>query len=122
MIKKHTAVKYNSKRQRPYLGLYADGLALDISYKSIQDRPFQNVSQLYSGKHMASNQPNLIQASNDTNVIAFNGQLEINLTGVVELDKDQFIEVVKKNIQLFGLHIWYYLPRPYRTILDLCKS
>ena len=106
----------------PYLGLYAEGSALNISYKAIQDRPFQNMSQLYSGKQMASNQSNLIQASNDTNIITFNGQLEITLTGVVELDKDQFIEVVEKNIQMFGLHIWYYLPRPDGTMLDLCKN
>ena len=80
------------------------------------------MSQLYSGKQMASNQPNLIQASNDTNIIKVNEQLKITLTGVVELDKDQFIEVVKKNIQMFGLHIWYYLPRPDGTMLDLCKN
>ena len=106
----------------PYLGLYAEGSALDISYKAIQDRPFQNVSQLYSGKYMASNQSNLIQVSNGTNIVTFNGQLEITLTGVIELDKDQFIDVVKKNIQLFGLHTWYYLPRPDGTILDLCEN
>ena len=68
---------------------------------------------------MASNQPNLIQASNDTNIIKVNGQLKITLTGVVELDKDQFIEVVRKKNQLFGLHTWYYYPGPDGTMLDL---
>ena len=106
----------------PYIGLYAEGSALDISYKSIQDIPLHNVSYLYSGKQMASNQPNLIQESNDMNIIKVNGQLKITLTGVVELDKDQFIEVVKKNIQMFGLHVWYYLPRLDGTMLDLCKN
>ena len=38
------------------------------------------------------------------------------------MDKDQFMEVIKKNIQLFGLHTWYYLPGPDGTILNLCHD
>ena len=71
---------------------------------------------------MASNQSNLIQASNNTNVIKFNGQLEITSVGVAELDKDQCIEVVKKNIQLFGLHTLYYLPGQDGTMLNECDD
>ena len=107
---------------QPYLGLYAGGSDLDINYKPIQDTPFHHVSQLKSGNQMATNQSNLIQASNDMNVIKLNGQLEITSKETVELDKEQFVEAVKKNIQLFGLHTWYYLPGPDITMLDLCED
>ena len=88
----------------PYLGLCVGGSALDITYKPIQDRPFHHESQLRSGKEMATNQSILTQASNDMNVIKFHGQLEITSKGTAELDKKKFIEAVKHNIQLFGLH------------------
>ena len=55
-------------------------------------------------------------------VIKFNGKLEITSKGTAEVDKEQFIEAVKKNIQLFGLHVWYYLSGPDGTMLDLCQD
>ena len=84
--------------KHPYLGIYAGGSALNTEYKCIQDRPFHHVSHIRTGKQLASNQSNLIQASNDTNVIKFNGQLEITSAGVGELEKDQFVETIEKNI------------------------
>ena len=71
---------------------------------------------------MATNQSNLIQACNDMNIIKLNGKLEITSEETAELDKEQFIEAVKKNIQLFGLHAWYYLPGPDGTMLNLCQD
>ena len=67
--------------------MYVGESDLDAEYRCVQDRPFHHVSQLRSGKTMASNQSNLIQASNDTDVIKFNGQLEITSAEVAELDK-----------------------------------
>ena len=71
---------------------------------------------------MATNQSNLIQTFNDMHIIKLNGQLENTSKGTVEIDKEQFVEAAKMNIQLFVLHIWYYLPVPDGAILDLCKD
>ena len=56
------------------------------------------------------------------NIIKFNGKLEITSKWPAELDKEKFTEAVKKNIYLFDLHTWYYIPGPDRTIRDLCQD
>ena len=85
--------------KHPYVGIYIGGSALNTKYKCVQDRPFHHVSQLRTENQMASNKSNLIQASDDTNIIKLNGQLEMTSGGVAELDRIQFEEVFKKYIQ-----------------------
>ena len=108
--------------QHPSLEIYAGDSSLDIDYVPTQDRPFHHVSQLRSEKRLAANQSLLITASNDIDVVKFNGKLEVTKEETAELDKEQFIETVKKNIQLFGLYTWYYIPGLDGTMLNLCDD
>lgn len=94
------------------LGIYTGGSPLDEKYRPTCNHLFHYVSQLRSEKLLASNQSNLILASNEVHVLKFNHKLEMPEVGPAKLDKYQFFLAVEKNVYLFGLRTWYYLPRP----------
>ena len=74
-------------------GDYQGGSQLldDYKHKTNSSRTFKYPSQVRNLKHLSINQKILMDARKDTNMIKFDGKLEVSNDDSAQLDKEQCI-------------------------------
>ena len=93
------------------LGIYNGGSAIDKNYALVSPgMSFKFAAQLRTAKQTSSNEKTLMDQQDNSQYLKFKGKLDMANVGTSELDKDQFMTKVKKNMKYYGLQTWFYLP------------
>ena len=105
-------------------GTYQGGSQLldDYKHKISSSRTFKYTSQLRNLKQLSINQKTLMDARKDTNMIKFDGKLEVSNDDSAQLDKEQFINAVADEVKYYGLESFFSIPRENVTMASILKE
>ena len=103
---------------QPIYGSYVGGAVLDDNYQLEHTDTFSYASQVRNLKQTQLNESNLKAYMNDTTKVKFDGKIDIKIDSSNELDKEKFIELIRENIQYYGLETFFYL-RLNLQVVDL---
>ena len=95
----------------PVLGNYLGGCELDNDYHLVNSNSYKYTSQLRTIKQLSANENKLREDRNSISILKFDGKLELtSSSSSKEMDKEQFFQGVRENINFYGLQTFFYLP------------
>ena len=87
------------------------GAPLDRRYIRTRAKSYRATSQLRTIKSSSLNETALNKQLRDTSFLKFDGKLEVdNADAATQLNKEEFLEMVKDVVKRYGLQSFFYMP------------
>ena len=93
----------------PTFGTFVGGSPLDTKYQLTQSNNFKSSLQLRTAKTLSTLESSLNSTLLDSTSLKFNGRLDTTST-TTEINKEQFITTVRRNIKKYGLQSLFSIP------------